>query len=179
VLSEPLTVTMDPRVTATEADLAAEFALSKALAGQVTQSAEAALEAHSAREQVEKLSKDATGELKQQLEAADKALNALLEGATNGMGGGSGAANEPGLDGVSREVAGLYGQVEQADAAPTTAQQEGAKKVGAEVAEVLAKWQTVKAGALKALDGKLAAASLPGIDLEQRPATMPEAGDED
>ncbi|HEU5458448.1 MAG TPA: glycoside hydrolase, partial [Terracidiphilus sp.] len=175
VLSEPLRVTMDPRVTATEADLNVEFALEETLAGQVTASAEAALEAHSAREQVEKLSKDATGDLKEKLEAADTALNALLSGAR----GADGGEGEPGLDGVSREVAGLYGQVGQADAAPTAAQQEAAKKTGAEVTAVLEKWRKVKAGPLKALEGKLQAASLPGINLEQRPATMPEAGDED
>ncbi|HVC48474.1 MAG TPA: hypothetical protein VND90_14635 [Terracidiphilus sp.] len=179
VLSEPLRVTMDPRVKATAADLEAEFALEQTLAGQVSASAEGALEAHSAREQVEKLQKDAAPAMKETLEAADKALDTLLDGSKDSTGGEKGAGKAPGLDGVSREVAGLYGQVGQADAAPTEAQQQAAKKVGAEVAEALEKWQKVKAGPLKALDLKLEAAQMPGIDLERRPTTMPQTGDED
>ncbi|MGB6974409.1 MAG: glycoside hydrolase [Terracidiphilus sp.] len=179
VRTEPLTVTMDPRVKATRADLEAEYALELRLAGQVTASAKAALEAHSAREQVEKLSKDATPAMKETLEAAEKALDALLDGAKDAAGGEEGAGKAPGLDGVSREVAGLYGQVGQADAAPTAAQQQAAKKVGAEVAEALGKWQKLKSATLKTLDLKLAAASLPGIDLERQPTTMPQSGDED
>ena len=175
VLSEPLTVTMDPRVKATSEDLRALFELEQTLAGQVTSSAEAALEAHSAREQVEKQSKSATGALKESLAAADKALNELLDGAK----GEDGAEKKSGLDGVSQEVAGLYGQVGQADAAPTAAQQQAAKKVSAEVAEALEKWQRVKAGPLKALDLKLQSENLPGIDLSRRPKTMPQTGDED
>jgi photosystem II stability/assembly factor-like uncharacterized protein len=179
VLGESLTITMDPRVKATAADLKAMFALEQTLAGQVTASAEAALEAHSAREQVKKLEKDAAPAMKETLEAADKVLDALLDGAKDGAVGEEGAEKPPGLDRVSQEVAGLYGQVGQADAAPTVAEQQAATKVGAEVAEVLEKWQKVKDGSLKTLDLKLEAAQMPGINLERRPATMPQTGDED
>ena len=175
VLTEPLTVTMDPRVKATAADLEALFRLENALADEVTRSAEAALEAHSAREQVKKLAPNADPAMKETLEAAGKALDALLDGKK----GVEGKEGTPGLDGVSQEVDGLYGQVGQVDAAPTAAQEQAGRHAGEEVAEVLAKWKELKAGPLAELDGKLKAEHLGGIDLTRRPETMPQSGDED
>ena len=57
VLTQTVTVKMDPRVQATPDDLEKLFALESKLAASVTSSAEADLEAHSIREQVDKLSK--------------------------------------------------------------------------------------------------------------------------
>ena len=51
-MTQPITVKMDPRVTASRADLEAMFSLESRLAGALTDSAKADLEAHSAREQI-------------------------------------------------------------------------------------------------------------------------------
>jgi photosystem II stability/assembly factor-like uncharacterized protein len=173
-LTAPLTVKIDPRVTATAADLASLFKLEDELSSIVTESSKAALEAHSAREQIEKNKQSATGEMKESLEKKEKQFADLLSGSH----GTSGGEEQPGLDAVAGEAATLYGEVGQADAAPTPAQQQASSRVSEESREVLRKWETLKA-AIPDLNRKLTAAHLPAIDLEQIPSDMPESGDED
>jgi hypothetical protein len=174
-VTAPLTVKMDPRVTATPADLQAMFRLESQLAGVLNDSAKADLEAHSAREQIEKLQKSAAADTRESLEKQDKALEELLKGKEKSAGGEA----EPGLDDVAEEAGGLYGEVGRADAAPTTAQQQAGAHIAAESKEVLEKWERVKSTSLPALNRKLSAAGLAPINLERKPDNMPEGGDED
>jgi hypothetical protein len=173
-LSAPLTVKIDPRVTATAADLASLFKVEDQLSSIVTDSSKAALEAHSAREQIEKNKQSATGEIKDSLDKKEKQFEELLSGSR----GTGGREVQPGLDAVAGEASTLYGEVGQADAAPTPAQQQASSRVSEESREVLRKWETLKA-AIPDLNRKLTAAHLPAIDLEQIPSDMPESGDED
>jgi hypothetical protein len=174
-LTAPLTVKMDPRVTASPADLNKLFQLESRLAAILTDSAKADLEAHSAREQIEKLSQKAAAEARQPLESQDKELEGLL----NGKEKSAAHEGQPGLDDVASEAQELYGQVGQADAAPTSAQQADSAQLATESKEVLARWQRIKTTSLPALNGKLGAAGLPAIDLNRQPENMPQGGDED
>jgi hypothetical protein len=171
----PLTVKIDPRVPATTADLASLFQLESHLAGMVSSGAQADLEAHSAREQIGALSKGAPAEVKEALETADKQLESLLEGKESASGG----EQEPGLDDVAGEVQSLYGEVGQVDAAPTVVQQDASRHTAEELKEVLEKWNRVKGTEIPALNQKLSAAHLPPINMERKPDSMPEGGDED
>jgi hypothetical protein len=174
-LTAPLTIKMDPRVTASSAELASLFKLQSSLSAAVTSSGKADLEAHSAQEQIEKLLKNAATELKDPLEKQGKEISSLLEGhekSTN-------SEEEPGLDEVASEVLGLYEQVGQADASPTEAQQSMGAHIGKEAGEAVQRWERMKNSALPALNRKLNGSQLPVIDLERRPETMPEGGDED
>jgi hypothetical protein len=168
-------VKMDPRVTASPADLNNLFQLESRLAGILTDSSKADLEAHSAREQIEKLSQKAAAEARQPLESQDKELDGLL----NGKEKSASQEGQPGLDDVASEAQELYGQVGQADAAPTAAQQADSAQLATESKEVLARWQRIKSTSLPALNGKLSAAGLPTIDLTRKPENMPQGGDED
>ena len=174
-LTAPLTVKMDPRVTATAADLAAEHAAESELAGLMDASAKAALEAHSAREQVEKRMPDAGADAKRPMQNLDDALNALLNGkpATNGK------EEVPGLDDVAGEVRGLYIQVGQADAAPTQAQEVALKHVAQEWREVEEKWKPLKDAVIPEVNRKLRAMEEQEIDVTRQPTEMPASGDED
>ena len=174
VMTAPLTIRMDPRVTASDPDLESLFQLEAHLSDVLSSSAKADLEAHSAREQIAKVSKSGAAELKESLEKQDKELEALLEGKEKSPGD-----REPGLDGVAEEAAGLYGQVGQADAAPTAAQQKAGEHISEESRMVLERWEQVKKSSLPALNQKLSQAHLPPIDLEQKPENMPEGGDEE
>jgi hypothetical protein len=174
-LTAPLTVKMDPRVTASRAELEAMFAEESELAGVVNASAKADLEAHSAQEQIEKLTKNAGADTKESLETQGKALQELLSGKEKA----ADEKEEPGLDDVAGEAVGLYGQVGQADAAPTAAQQMAMAHVAGESKEVLEKWERMKSASLPALNRKLSGAGLPPIDLQRRPESMPEGGDEE
>jgi photosystem II stability/assembly factor-like uncharacterized protein len=175
VLTAPLVVKMDPRVKATPAELLAMHTAETKLAGLTSESAEAALEAHSLREQIAKLEKDAPAGVKASLDASDKQLASLLDGKQKT----SGSEEVPGLDEVSGEDAGLYAQVGQVDAAPTVAQQKAAAHAGEETEEALRSWNKWKQSDLPKLNSELTAAHLAQLNLQQRPETMPESGDED
>ena len=172
-LTAPLTIKMDPRVKASSAELDSLFQMESKLSAMVSSSAEAAMEAHSAREQIEKLSQSASTDLKETLERKDKDLSALLDGKEE-----SAKETEPGLDDISGELAGLYMQVGNADAAPTAAQQKAGEHAGEEMSRALARWRRMK-DSIASLNIKLKSANLPAIDLQQKPENMPQSGDED
>ena len=130
---------------------------------------------HSLREQIAKLASSAASALKQSLDQSGKQLQALIDGKPK-----SAIADEvPGLDDVSSEDAGLYGQVGQADAAPTAAQQKAAVQANEETEEALRSWDKWRQSDLPKLNSQLTAAHLSQLNLEQRPETMLESGDED
>jgi hypothetical protein len=175
VVTAPLTIKMDPRVEATQSDLTSLFTLESQLAEMVSNSSRASLEAHSIREQIEKLSKNAQPPLKGTLEGLDKDLAVILNGADKS------ATDEekPGLDTLAGEAGSLYSQVGQADAPPTAAQQHAADHASEELSGVLQKWEQWKGSSITETNIKLRAAHLPELKLEQKPQTMPEGGDED
>ena len=175
VVTTPLVVKMDPRVKASSADLLALHTAESKLAGLTSSSAEAALQAHGLREQIAKLAKDAPAALKASLDESDKQLVALLDGKEKS----ATMAEVPGLDDVAGENAGLYEQVGNADAAPTAAQQKAAAHEAEETEEALRSWNQWKDGSLPKLNSQLTAAHLSQLNLQQRPETMPEGGDED
>jgi hypothetical protein len=174
-LTAPLTVKMDPRVEASHADLESLFRLEYQLYGIVSSSSEAALEAHSIHEQIEKLSASAAADVKDSLEKQDKEISSLLSGKEKS----TGSEAEPGLDEVAGEASGLYAEVGMADASPTIAQQKSTQHLSEEAGEVLKKWETLKKSGLPQLNHQLSRAHLPIINLELRPESMPESGDED
>ncbi len=175
VLTAPLLIKMDPRVKTSPGDLIAMHAAESKLAALCSSSAEAALEAHSLREQIAKLGENAPAALKSSLDGSDKQLAALLDGKETT----ATAEDVPGLDDVSGEDAGLYAQVGQADAAPTAAQGKAVGRAAEETEEALRSWNKWKDGSLPKLNSQLTAAHRAQLDLQQKPETMPEGGDED
>ncbi len=181
VLTAPLTIKMDPRVHATEADLESLFVEHRKLAAVVSKSASAALEVHSVREQLEALSKSAqpaikeAPALKEAIDKLDKELGDLLKAPEKPEGG----EQEPGLDAVAQESAGLYEEVGAADAAPTAAQMKAGVQVSEKSAEALKRWESTKTSSIPALNRQLDAAHLPVVNLEKKPETLPDDGDEE
>ncbi|MGA2652182.1 MAG: glycoside hydrolase [Terracidiphilus sp.] len=175
VLSSPLTIKIDPRVHATAADLESMFAQQSRLAAMVSKSAAASMQIHSAQEQLSALSKKVDSPLKDAVEKLDKELDDLLNGEKK-PGGGEQA---PGIDDIAGESADLYEQVGMADAAPTAAQVKAADHASEELTDVLKLWQHAKDSSIPDLNLQLEAAHLPPLNLEQKPQTMPEGGDED
>jgi hypothetical protein len=175
VLTASLTVKIDPRVHATTADLQALFGSQMKLANMVTKSASASLEIHSAREQLEKLSNTAPSAIKTAIETLDKELAGVLSGRSTPAGGEA----APGIDDVAGESAGLYEQVGMSDAAPTAAQLKAADHASEEVAGALKRWEKSRTTSIPALNRQLEEAHLPVLNLEQKPESMPDSGDED
>jgi hypothetical protein len=175
ILTVPLTVKIDPRVHATAADLQSLFAAQVKLAAMVSKSATASLEAHSAREQLDALSKSAQPVVKDAIETLDKELAGVLSGGAAVAGGEA----EPGLDEVAGESEALYEQVGMADAAPTAAQMKAADHESEELVEAFARWEKAKTSSIPALNHQLEGEHLSPINLEQKPESMPDSGDED
>ena len=170
-----LHVKMDPRVDNPLADLEALFATESRLASMVTKSAEADMQAHSVHEQIESIAQKAPQEVKELLEKCDKRVTAL----TSGESDSAKKEDAKGLDDVTGEVASLYAQVGQADAAPTDAQRSAVEQVSREEDEALRAWTQLTTTTIPDLNRRLSTMRLPIIDLQQRPTSMPQSGDED
>ena len=138
---------------------------------------EAARQARSLREQLEKLSGKTTGPLAGSIGALERKVADLV-----GRPGGFSAPPSPELTllRVSSEIGTLYSDVGRADAAPTASQ------FTAVVAEIerdffgaMALWSTLNTVDLPALNRELRSAGLPEIRLESKPEPEPESDNEE
>jgi hypothetical protein len=170
-----LTVKLDPRVKTTQAGLQQQYEAEKQLARTMTQTTEAIREARAAQEQIDKLAHDATGPLAESLAALGKKIKAAL-----GAGGGFGPAPaEPGLMSVNGEAAGLYGEIDSADAAPTAAQSAALAKIARDYPAVTDRWNKLKSADIAAINRELKAANLTEIQISSKPAQEEDSDDSD
>ncbi|MHB1023301.1 MAG: WD40/YVTN/BNR-like repeat-containing protein [Acidobacteriaceae bacterium] len=169
--SAPLTVKMDPRVHTSFADLETLHTAQVTMAASLDALSKADLAAHSVEEQMDAPQNAA---LAAQLAPFQKSLKILMDGTERGA-----AKHLPGIDDVTAETAALYGQLQQADAAPTTALLAASAHAEMEGKEVLPGWEKFKQEQLPALNLALHNAHRAAIDLNRQPDNMPEAGDED
>jgi hypothetical protein len=169
---------MDPRVPASREELARLFEKEQLLASLMTQSTEALTEARSLREQIQKLTGKTpaapadsaanpsaakiSGPLADAVSAFEKKLTAVL-----GSGGGFGGAASPTptLARSSGALAGLYGGIDRADAAPTAAQLAAIDAAEKDFAAILKQWIDLKSTDLSALNQQLKSASQPELRL--------------
>jgi hypothetical protein len=170
-----LTVKMDPRVHMTQAELETLHSAQITMAASLDALAKADLEAHSVIEQMNAVQDKA---LAAQLATFHAALGTILNGTKNGT-KADGAKDLPGIDEVSREAAQLYNELEQADANPTAALLAAAAHVQDEGKAVLPGWENFKQTQIPEMNRELQREHHPAIQPNQRPANMPEEGDED
>ena len=169
--SAPLVVKMDPRVHTSTAELETLHSAQVSLAASLDALAKADLAAHAVAEQLAAPSKS---DLAPQLAPFGATLKTLLEGAAPDA-----AKRLPGMDEVTGEATQLYGELQQADGAPTAALLGAATQVEKEGEEVLSGWDQFRQKQLPQINRKLLGAHRPAIDLSRRPENMPETGDED
>jgi hypothetical protein len=164
---------MDPRVKASPAELEAMYKLQTRLAASMTASSNAILQARSIREQLEKLTTQATSPTNEAVKSFDKKIAAILDGS------GAPATAKPtekNLKAVNDDIYTIYTAVDRADAAPTPAQEKSALAIEADLAPVMKRWEDLKSTDLAALNRQLKAANLPEIrteidtHLEEEPA---------
>jgi len=173
----PLVVKMDPRVTTSPAGLQQQFDLQVRLASLLTDSTRAVGEARSVRKQLKTISSQVSGSTKDSLVALDTKLKALL-------GTPQRQEAEPGsqvitLSRVNGVAAILYTEVDQADAAPTTAQATAAATAENDASVVMKQWEEMKASDLAALNAQLRGAHLPELKLELHSDPGAGEGDEE
>ena len=174
--TQTLTVKMDPRVHTSGADLERLYAEQTKMAQALGAVSKADLEAHSVQEQ---MAPGQSGAAAAQLKPFDAGLKAMVEGQKTAEAGGDGEETQPGLDDVADQSLQLYGELEQADAAPTAAQLQSASALAGQARELSAEWQAFKAKRLPELNRLMRGAGRPAINPEKAPENMPSGGDED
>jgi len=172
--SAPLTVKMDPRVKITAAELQQQFDLQTRLASLLSQSSEISLHVQSLREQLDSNSEKANAATRDSIEALKKKLKELTDGA-----GASKDMPQPTLSAVHDAANSLYAEVDRADAAPTIAQVAATKTAESQATQVVKQWELIKAQDVAAVNKQFQDTGLPQVNLEARPKTQPDGGDED
>jgi photosystem II stability/assembly factor-like uncharacterized protein len=166
--SEPLTVKIDPRVKTSNEGLTQMFQVESRLASMMTSSSRALSEARSAHEQLQKLAGQTSAPVDDAVSAFEKKVTAVLGG---GEGPRGAAAATPTLTSVSGAVGALYGEVDRADAMPTSAQRNAMTQTQARFSTLMKQWTELKQTDLPALNQQLRRANLQELHLE---STMPD-----
>jgi photosystem II stability/assembly factor-like uncharacterized protein len=162
--TQPLTVRMDPRVTAPAAALQQQFAIAMRIVDAWRRDSTAMAEVRAMRAKVATLKQAATGPRADSLAAFDAKLAALLSGGAaggrgrggaggpagaggQGAGGGPAAAGAAPADNLTRvngQLGGLYGIVEGYDGAPTSQALRAVAAAERAVTDLLARWDALK-----------------------------------
>jgi len=162
----PFAVKMDPRVKASAAGLEKKFQLETRLAALLTQTSQAVLQAESIRDPLEKLSQQASAQVRNSVQAFQTKLIAVL-------GSPAGFAlpppNEVTLTRVNGQVGVLYGQIWQVDAEPTASQSEAAAATEHDASDVMQRWDGLRTTDLPELNRALGGANLPEVKIEANP----------
>jgi photosystem II stability/assembly factor-like uncharacterized protein len=169
-LTAPLTISMDPRVRTPQKGLQQQFDLESELSGLLTGSTKAIRQARSVREQLEAVTKQATGPVAEQAEAIAKRVGEQLEAA--------GGGGEPELVQVNNQVYTLYGDIDSADAAPGSALATAAGRMRRDVPRAMNRWTELTAE-ITAFNRQLQAARIPEIRLDRAPADDGDSDDSD
>jgi hypothetical protein len=140
-----LTVVPDPRVSIGQQEYAAQFALAKGLAGALDASTAKAQEIKALRAQLKTLHAPQGAPIAAEAKELDEHFESLMEQGANAQPGDA----HRGLEHVNGDILSLYTQVNEADAAPTRAQQSAADSL-------LREWQSIAAASAKIWQDDLA-----------------------
>ncbi len=176
-LTAPLTVLIDPRVPTPPAGLRQAHDAEVRLAAMMNETFDAVAELRALDQQLDTLSKQASGAVADAVSALRKKASALA----GARGGGFFAppSAEPSISRASGEVGGLYTQVSHVDAAPTATQTAALASAEKDEAEVMARWKAIKSTDIPALNKQLGGAGLTVIKLKAEPEPASESDDEE
>ncbi|HTL43026.1 MAG TPA: hypothetical protein VL262_01720, partial [Vicinamibacterales bacterium] len=138
-LTQPLTVTMDPRVKTEGSALRRQFALSKSLYDQIVTINAAIAEAQAARRKI--------GAGQAGSDALNQKIDAVAGREQQGFGGGGrfGGGNAPEtLTSIRGSLTTLLGELQGADVAPTAAIEQAVTEKLAAAPAIVAKWNELK-----------------------------------
>ena len=162
-LSKPLPVVMDPRVKASQSDLEQQFAISRTMYEQMLEATRAIHEVTVLRDQINsgkfKVPADAAADLESKFEKI--AGRERGEGERRG-----GPAGPPTLGSVRTQLARLEHSIQNADAAPTTAQLDACQETAKPLRGLLNEWDAVKKTDLKAINDDLRKRDLPQLSID-------------
>jgi len=181
-LSQPLHIVMDPRVKTPQADLEKQFKLAKQMYDDLMKATAALHEISVLREQLE--ARKGQPPVGQAMPSIDSRLDAIAGPEHAQPRFGRGPAGAPTLSTVRLQLARLEHSIENADAAPTTAQSEAFEISDKPLDGLIEQWRQLKQSDLKSLNTELrkqhlAAIDLDTHDLDQNREDELEIGDED
>jgi photosystem II stability/assembly factor-like uncharacterized protein len=154
---------MDPRVKTSTAGLERKFQLETHLATLLSQTSQAVQQAGSIRDPLQKLGQQATGPMRDSVQAFQTKFLALL-GAPAGF--LAPPVNENTLIRTNSQIAVLYGQIWQVDADPTASQSEASAAIERDASDVMKLWNAFRTTDLPALNHSLSGANLPEITID-------------
>lgn len=156
--TQPLTVRMDPRVKASAATLARQFALSKGVYDDINRVRGVLDELRSLRANLREIRSRATGDVAAAaaVDSVEQAA-AMLEGGGGGFGGGGGGGRSgaPTLTGTIGDLGQLYGALQEADVQPTTQLVAAVQAAQREVPAAIARWDALRARAVARFGSQL------------------------
>jgi hypothetical protein len=170
VLTEPLTVRMDPRVHNSGT---AHFTISKAAYDDIQQAAAVTGQIRDLRAKIrEAREKAGSGSLEAQLESLDKKLEAIAGAPPVGRGmGGNRFAAPTGpetLATVSASLASLMRSVQSADTQPTSAESGAIAEKRAALAQLIQRWKAVQSSELPRLNRELGKLDIRVLEINQK-----------
>jgi photosystem II stability/assembly factor-like uncharacterized protein len=163
-----IAVKLDPRVKTSLTDLQEQLALETRLVSALNRSGQAGSQARSVREQMEAVTKNANGQVKESVEGLEETIAAIL-----------GTGEKPGLTAADGTINALYKDVEKADVAPTAAQAGAFARAERELNAAIDRWVAVKAKALPEVNRRLRGVGLPELRLDLAPSQEAGGTDED
>ena len=156
--AQPLAIRMDPRVTASAADLAQQFELAKTISQSLNAGSAALREVQKLRaELLDRKQKAKVPELLSTLAEVEKKA-ALLE-----SGNDSGTPKQKGLADFNADLAQIYAAVNSADAAPTGVQDRETKQQIDLLDKLLVNWNKLRKVDLEPVNRQLKSSGLPEL----------------
>jgi photosystem II stability/assembly factor-like uncharacterized protein len=165
-MSEPLKVVMDPRVKTATVDIEQQFKVSKAIYDDMMHATTAIHEITVLRDQMKAGTSKVPTDSAEALEAKLNIITGNERGGGSGGGRRGGLAGPPTLGTVRTQLARIEHLIQNADAAPTTAQIEAYETTTKPLAALLDQWEAVKKTDLKAINLELHDKNLPLLTLD-------------
>ena len=179
--SQPLTVTIDPRVKTTQTDLEAQFEASQRAVAAMQELGKPVAEGSGFEKQIKELEAKSQGkpEIRTALDEFEKKLNAVLGPPPSGYGTPviPVETNYTSLRYVAGALRQVQGAMQSADVAPTPDQLQALQKYLSQEKQTLAGWQQFVATDLANLNNKLKAAGLQEIRMGGQERSEPSGGD--
>jgi photosystem II stability/assembly factor-like uncharacterized protein len=163
----PLTVEMDPRISASASDLAQQFEVASRVCDAMARDAQALREVKALRAKLKPLADQAgRGSTADAIASLDSRLAALESGAKESGESGPDAVAEPALERLNHQLVSLLDVVEGADAKPTNQASAALSELHASLERLLDQWKEIQNTQVSALSRKLRAARLPELHVE-------------
>ena len=175
--TQPLVVTMDPRIKTSEGDLRKQFEMEAGIVEGMSESYEALQQLRSLRAQLKDRSGKAKGDLADSLSAIDKRA-AEMEGASQSTFFGTAPSGKQpeNLSTLNQHFGALLTVVDSADAAPTTQASSVYQELEDALEKLIARWKKVVAADLPPVNASLKNAHIQELDPSARPADGPVGG---